>query len=369
MANSFVTIKQLARDVLPRLVENLVFPELAYSDYSDTYTDLGDTIQIRKPVELEGKDFFAGDTVSEQNIVENTVEVKLDRMATVDVALSSFEAALNWSPEKYQRDFVEPAAVALAQKINKAGIETFYQTPNMLGTAGTTPSALTDFSAARKFLNKQKAPMTDRFAVWDTDADAKFTEISGLFHVNESGSTETLRNGEIGQLYGLQNYMTQAIEPFTSSAAGTILTDGAATKGAEKIHLDGISSALEVGDIFTITGDTTKYTVWKAGELDTADQDVWISPALQANAADNVAVTVSSTKTTSNLIFHRNAIAFVTRPLSIPGGVEAYTTSNGKYSLRIVRGYDMSTKKEKLSMDVLYNYAMVNPDLAARYLG
>ena len=161
--------------------------------------------------------------------------------------------------------------------------------------------------------------------------------------------------------------MTQAIEAHELAGAGTVLIDGAATKGATMIHVDGVTTALAVGDMFTIAGDTTKYTVNKAGALDTADQDLYITPALQKNAADNAAITLISTATVNNLVFHRNAIAFVTRPLNAPAG--GYTTSNGEYSLRVVRGYDMSTKSEKLSMDVLYGYKVVYPELAARYLG
>lgn len=369
MANEFITIQSIARQALPRLVENLVMPELCYRDYSSTYSDLGDTIQVKKPVVLQAEDFTIGSSVTPQDVVETSVPVTLDKIATVDININALEAAVNWSTEKFQKEFIEPAAVALAQKINKAGLDMYSQIPNMLGTAGTTPSAMTDFSAARKFLNKAKAPMTERFAVWDVDADAKFTELSNLFKANEAGTTETLRAGQIGSIYGLQNFMTQAIEPHTATAAGTVLVDGAASEGDDKLHVDGLTKAFSVGDVFTINGDTTKYTVYKAGALDSADQDIWVCPALQKDASDNAAITVSSDAAVNNLVFHRNAIAFVTRPLHAPESVSAYTTQNGQYSLRVVKAYDIDKKVEKLSMDVLYGYKVVYPELAARYLG
>ena len=369
MANTFITIKNIARQTLPRLVENLVLPELAWSDFNDTFADLGDTIQVKKPVELEAQDFTIGSTVTDQDINAGSVDVKLDKIATVDVSINALEAAVNWSEEKFRREFIEPAAVALAQKINKAGIDQYINIPNLIGTAGTTPSAMSDFSAARKFLNKAKAPMTDRYAVWDVEADAKFTELSNLFKVNESGWNETLREGQIGSIYGLQNFMTQAIEPHELAGAGTVLVDGAATKGATALHVDGVTTALKPGDMFTIAGDNTKYTVVSGGALASTDQDLVICPALQANAADNAAITLVSTKTTNNLIFHKTAIAFVTRPLHAPEAVPSYTTNDGKYSLRVVKAYDRDTKTEKLSMDVLYAYKVINPALAARYLG
>ena len=35
MGNEFLSIKNIARQALPRLIENLVFPNLIYKDYSD----------------------------------------------------------------------------------------------------------------------------------------------------------------------------------------------------------------------------------------------------------------------------------------------------------------------------------------------
>lgn len=68
-------------------------------------------------------------------------------------------------------------------------------------------------------------------------------------------------------------------------------------------------------------------------------------------------------------MFHENAFAFVTRPLAVPAGVEAYVTSYNGVTMRVVRGYNMQYKKEMLSMDVLYGYKTMYPELAVRYLG
>lgn len=369
MANEFITIKNIARQALPRLEENLVMPALCWRDFNNDFSDLGDTIQVKKPVELEAQDFTIGSTVVDQDIKEKSVDVTLDKIATVDISINALEAAVNWSEEKFTREFIEPAVAAIAAKINKNGVEQYVNIPNLIGTAGTTPSAMTDFSAARKFLNKAKAPMTDRYAVWDVEADAKFTELSNLFKVNEAGWNETLRQGQIGNVYGLENFMTQSIAPHTLVGAGTVLVDGAALKGATTLHVDGVTTALAAGDMFTIAGDTTKYTVVSGGALETADQDLVICPELQKNAADNAVITLISTATTNNLVFHKNAIAFVSRPLHAPEAVPSYTTNDGQYSLRVVKAYDRDTKTEKLSMDVLYGYKVINPDLAARYLG
>jgi hypothetical protein len=109
--------------------------------------------------------------------------------------------------------------------------------------------------------------------------------------------------------------------------------------------------------------------VYKVGVLETADQDLYITPALTKNAADNAAITVVTGAVANNLVFHQNAFAFVTRPLATPAGVESYTTSYNGISLRVTRGYNMQYKKETISMDVLYGYKTMYPELAVRVLG
>lgn len=366
MANNFLSTKNIAREILPELIDNLVMPNLCYNDYSDTFAAQGDTIRVRKPTIMEAKDFTTGTAVTAQDIVETSVDVTLDKIATVDVNIEAIQAATNI--ESLTEQVIRPAAIALAEKINRDGLAQYVYAGGTIGKAGTTPSSLDDFAAARKYLNAAKAPLTERRTVWDVEADAKFTTIGNLVKVNESGTATALREGEIGRVFGIDNYMSQGIVPHTVKGAGTVLVDGAATKGANMIHLDGVTTALAAGDTFTIAGDTTLYRVTKAGALATADQDVYIEPALAKNAADNAAVTMGAAYT-PNLVFHKSAIAFVTRPLIAPAGADSYTTSYNGLSLRVVRDYDIAYKREKLSVDILYGYKTVYPELAAVYMG
>ena len=132
MANQFLTIKEVARQALPRLIENLVFPNLVYKDYSDTFQKRGDEIQIRKPAKLEAKEFDVTKGVEMQDIDDSqTVTVKLDKIATVDVEISALEGALNI--DNLNRQFIEPAAVALAQKINSDGLALYKDIPYVCG--------------------------------------------------------------------------------------------------------------------------------------------------------------------------------------------------------------------------------------------
>ena len=53
------TVKQIAREALPRLIDNLVFPNLVYKDLSKAFTaKKGDTVGVRKPVKLNASEFI-----------------------------------------------------------------------------------------------------------------------------------------------------------------------------------------------------------------------------------------------------------------------------------------------------------------------
>lgn len=277
MANTFISIKEIARQALPRLIENLVFPNLVHKDFSSDFElGKGATIQVRKPVILTAGEFNG--SVETQDVTEETVEVTLDKLATVDIAFGAIERAV--SVDDLNRLFIEPAAVALAQKINTDGLA---QLANITATASAEAASLKPFSEAAKVLNKANVPLQPRYGVWSPDAEADFRTVDAIVHAEKSGTTAALRSGSIGQIFGIQNYMAQGIS----------------------------------GDML-------------------------------------------------GCVFHPYAFAFVTRPLAQPSGVESYTTSYNGITLRVTKGYDMKTKTEMLSMDVLYGYKTLDKQLAVK---
>lgn len=370
MANQFVTIKDFARAALPRLIEHLVFPNLIHKDYSDDFAARkGDTIQVRKPVVLKAKDFDPQQGVTAQDIVETTVDVTLDKIATVDVGIEALQGAT--SIDDLTRVFIDPAAAALAQKINSDGLKLYQDVYAAVGEAGKTPDNLFAFADARKQLNLQKAPVSGRVAVWDAEADAAFTALDPIVHAEKSGSTQALREGSIGRIMGIENYMSQAVKQHHTgvTAAQGVKVNGKVEEGSCSLSIDGTSLTgnLVKGDLLKIGNKTYTVTQDSAAASGNAIADVQLSPALP-EIADNTDVTLIGSHT-ANLAFHPMAFAFVTRPLPAPGGVESYVTHYNGVSLRVVRGYDMQHKREMLSMDVLYGFKTLYPELAVRVLG
>ena len=230
----------------------------------------------------------------------------------------------------------------------------------MLFRSGTTPSGLTDLANARKELNIQKVPVAGRVAVWDPEADAKFTTVDALVNAEKSGTTQALREGSIGRVFGLDNYMAQGIKKHSTGATAftTVKLGASASVGATEISLSGatITGKLVKGDVLTVLNENYVVTEDTAAASSNAISSVKIYPALKKAGTTSTTVTLVDNHT-ANLAFNPNAFSFVTRPL-IPakGGAESYTTSYNGISLRVTVGYDMKYKKEMLSMDVLYGY-------------
>ena len=376
MGNEFLTIKNIARRALPRLIENLVFPNLIYRDYSDTFeVGKGATIQVRKPVVLTASEFDESQGTTAQDVKETSVEVTLDKLATVDVEFGAIQRAVN--VDSLDRLFIEPAAVALAEKINSDGLALYKDIPNYVGTAGTTPAQLDDFAQAARALDEAKVPVTLRRGVWNPAAMAKFRQVPAIVNAEKSGTTEALRAGSIGRIFGIENYMAQGIKEPTAgdltpggTGATGLKANAAVTNGNTIVLVSNatasatLTGAIKAGDIVIV--NNKKYVCIE----DATAGSNKVNAKLNENVtvAANAAVTVISGGA-QNLVFHENAFAFVTRPLSTPAGVESYVTSYNGITLRVVRGYNMQYKKDMLSMDVLYGYKTMYPELAVRVLG
>ena len=72
----------------------------------------------------------------------------------------------------------------------------------------------------------------------------------------------------------------------------------------------------------------------------------------------------------SGLAFHKNAFALVTRPLALPqGAAKAAIVNYDGFGLRVVQGYDMNSKTDTISIDMLCGVKTLDKNLAAGIVG
>ena len=67
---------------------------------------------------------------------------------------------------------------------------------------------------------------------------------------------------------------------------------------------------------------------------------------------------------TPSIAFHKNAMALVTRPLALPqGAAKAAIVNYDGFGLRVVYGYDMNTKKDTVSIDMICGVELLDQNL------
>jgi hypothetical protein len=190
-------------------------------------------------------------------------------------------------------------------------------------TAGTAP-VLTDWAQAKKILDDNGAPSTDRTSVFDTTAGVALRSTSNLYKVNEAGDGGSLlRQGLLGNLFGFNLRESAQIQTTTKGTAASATTDNAGyAVGATVLTLASAGTGtILAGDIITFAGDSNKYVV-ASGDADvsTGGTITLAEPGLRvAMSAATKAITVFGTSA-RNTAFSRNAILLSTRlPASVSG--------------------------------------------------
>ena len=190
-------------------------------------------------------------------------------------------------------------------------------------TAGTAP-VLADWAQAKKILDDNGAPSTDRTSVFDTTAGVALRSTSNLYKVNEAGDGGSLlRQGLLGNLFGFNLRESAQIQSTTKGTAASATTDNAGyAVGATVLTLASAGTGTIVaGDILTFAGDTNKYVV-ASGDADVSNGGTitLAEPGLRvAMSAATKAITVFGTSA-RNTAFSRNAILLSTRlPASVQG--------------------------------------------------
>jgi len=166
-------------------------------------------------------------------------------------------------------------------------------------TAGTAP-VLTDWAQAKKILDDNGAPSTDRTSVFDTTAGVSLRSTSNLYKVNEAGDGGSLlRQGLLGNLFGFNLRESAQIQTTTKGTASSATTDNAGyAVGATVLTLASAGTGtILAGDIITFAGDSNKYVV-ASGDADvsTGGTITLAEPGLRvAMSAATKAITVFGT--------------------------------------------------------------------------
>lgn len=367
MPNKFLTPDIIAKEALMVLQNELIMANLVHRDYSKEFAKVGDTITVRKPAEFVSKNFNG--EIEIQDASEGSVPVTLDRYQDVSFEVSSAELTLDI--QSFSEQLLQPAMQALAQKVDEDIIVTGVQGAGTEVKSNAEPTDLKDIADIGKALDFNKVPQAMRRLVLNPEHKYKYALTDNLSKVAYAGTGETLRNAELGRIYSLDTYMDQNAPYSLADEAGTVATlKLTGTKNATTATISGAtagSSTLKKGDGLIIDGQMYRVTDASVS-ISGGNGTVNLNRKLHKNITTETPVYVVTKH--NSLAFHKNAIAFVDRPLELPmGNARSSIQSYNGLSVRVVIDYDIKTKKDICSIDILYGVKVLDAKLAVRLVG
>jgi hypothetical protein len=379
VANTITNVlpKMLAQGVLA-LRQNAVTPRLVNRDYESTAAGKGNVVNVPIPSAIAARAVTPSVVMN-----SNVASAPTVALITLDHWYEApFEVTDNDRLSVDETFFPMQASEAVKALANDADAYLlgkhvgFY---GAAGTAGTTPfnGSLTVGGTARKLLNKQLAPMDQRFGIIDPDAEANFLLNANILQADQRGDQGGIIAGSIGTKLGIAWYMNQNVTSYTPGTGwvtGWALSTVALAAGDTTVNILNAtaSGTIKVGDIFTISGGSQQYVVTTAATASaTVQVAISFTPAAASAATTGAAITVIGTAYVVNLVANKYALAWASRPLA-GSLVDAHVfqapvdpISGIALRLEISRQF----KLETLSYDYLAGAGVVRRELGAKIFG
>jgi hypothetical protein len=409
MANTVLTASIVAKAAVGILENELTMAGLVYRGYEEEFDkkingyEVGDTITIQKPTDFTVRNTI---TASPQDVTEGKLTMTINQVAGVDFKFTSQQLTLNIGA--LSERVIRPAMIQVANAIDLSVMSLFKDIPNWVGTPGTNIQSFAGFAKGAQNMDDRSVPNGARKAVL---APADYWAMAGsqtaLF--NNAINGQSYRQGRIGEVGGIDTFMSQNAPTFTTGPmGGTPVVNGAAqnttydTTGTntQSLITSGWTAAaaarVVVGDVFTIAGVFDVNPITKAalpflkqfvvkanGSSDGAGAlTMTISPqiittgafqnvtAAPANSAALTFVGTANTAYRNSLFFDKNAFALAMVPMvKPPGAVDVSRVSKNGISVRVIPYYDGTNDVSNWRLDCIYGTKTVDPRLAVRVSG
>ncbi len=286
-----------AQESLAILLENMVMGMLVHRDFDPLIQKYGDTVNVRKPNELQAKRKTNADSVTVQNVGAVNIPVKLNQQIHVSYLIKDGEESVAFT--SIVDEFLRPAMEANARFIDRVLATQVYQfLPNFGGTllGMDLTNAKKYILDTRRVMNVNKAWSNDRNLVLGTDAESTMLEVeqfTDAYRVGDDGSA--LRNASLGRKLGFDILMSQNM-PFvtpqtTGVVTGAINYSAGYSPGATSFTVDGLSAAITAGTWLTIGGDMTPLRVVSTTGAGTPTGIV-VAQGIQTAIVDNAVITL-----------------------------------------------------------------------------
>lgn len=420
MANALITPTVVVNEALRLLDNELVWPKLVHTDYSEEFVQgVGTSVTVKRPLSYSARSTM---TMNAQEADEGSVTMPLDLVAGTDIQFTDIERTLTL--DDLSDRVLKPAMRVIANKVDRdiaSRTGGFY---NYVGTVGNTISTWTGFSAAPQRLDEMAVPNDMRYAVLTPNdgyalagsfntiyvndiarpaiESARMPKMAGISEVYTTNNTHSIVTGTRTNGAGLvTNGASQTVtwtaskNTFTSSlicagfaanatvTAGEVFTIGTVAAGLVAVNpVPGVSGtskpAMSYLQQFVVTADATAdgagaITLTISPPMVTSASSPYQVCKLTAADTNNLNLVFKGNASTTipiNAAFHKNSIAFVHRPLVMPDGITGASRKTYKgISMRFAPVWDGINSVQKWRFDMIYGVKCIDPRLGVRISG
>lgn len=377
MANIWEHPSVIAEEALMHLEDALLIAPLCAKDTTSEFTKksngwaVGDTVSFRTHGEYKVTEFSS--SIDPQPISTSSRPMVIEKHFDISVEVTAREQALDL--DSFSDQVIQPAMYSLAE-----ACDTYFGT-KLLEAAGLYVSSgllanAADMALARKAATLQQLAM-NRFCLVDLDSEATLLGQTWFNQSQTRGADgeRSLREGDMGRVMGMDWFKSIAFPTSTVTAGDAICVTNNTTGtknliGDTTLTVDTQTAgkSVKAGDRLAIAGVRRPLKVKTAvaagaGAHDIATSYELVDPITEI-IPDDAAVTVVGSGqdlTFHGAIFDDRALAVAFPMLDLPEDKIAATAHNNGVSVRIVKGYDMSSKKTTLSLDFLVGSFMMDP--------
>jgi hypothetical protein len=397
MSNTLKVIDMIANEALAIAHEKATFISTVDRQYDDSFGKsgahkTGSTLRVRSPNQYSRRQGSRVMDVQDQN--EATQTITLATQDGVDMRFNSAELTLDTNNpnevERFSKRYIEPAMAVLVSGIDGDMLEQFTKdTYNLVGTAGTVVGASGDISAlfnARAKLNQGLAPKDSRYYQIDSVTMASIVNgKTGLFHP-DGQVKKAFTEGFYGRAAGADFYENERTYAHTNGSDHTTVTvNDTVASGDTVITTAGASvtvgTVFTIADVYKVHPETKEsYGVLQQFVITAISGNDWtVSPAfistgakqnINALPANSAAITLHGSASTAyrqNIVYHKDAFAFVTADLPLMDDAHKCVrkTMDG-LSLRVWMASDIRNDELLVRLDVLYGGKTLRPEWACR---
>ena len=370
MPNVFEKVDMLGAEALMHLEDSLVIANVCSKDLTSDFTNrpngyaVGDTVNFKTRPAYEAKEFSG--TIDTQDVRESKRPMIIEKHFDVSVELTAKELSLEF--EGFTEQVIQPASYALAEKVDRYIGTKILQGAGM-SVATSILSNAAGMANARKDANYQQLQPGGRFGLVNDTLEAR---LLGADYFNTSsvrgGDAEvTFREASMGRAMGF-DWLSSLNMPELAhlSGNGTSITNN--TSGATNLvgmsvlTIDGLTGALKAGDRIKVAGVRRPLVV--QSDVATSGTSIALVDPISEIIPDNAAVSVIGsglTQTIQGAMFDTAALGTAFPILDLPQDKVAAAVGNNGVSIRLVKDYNINTKKTTLSLDVLVGSFALDP--------